>query len=334
MNQSIWQPLYNIRPFNPELDILGLVTLRAEIETVDQVGTNTSEAAVQAQMKWLGHDPAKDRWVAESSDPSDKFVGHAWIFAQSPKRSILSVGVHPAWRRKGIGKSLLTRALDRAKEHGASQVVSATEANNTSGDAFLRHHGFSPAGHNRFLMAPADLSPQEPGWPAGYAVRSFSEVQDLSVLVQACNRCYKDMWGHRENTELSTEKFYDDLMKQYPDLFPPEGIFITFAPDQTIAGVCFSRIEDQQKIIDSPAVIPAYRQQDLQRPLILAAMRWLNTQAKGGFQLQTWGDNERAVRIYHELGFTLDEKNHTVEYLWNGDSPGAYILASKRKNNA
>ncbi len=313
---------FRIRPFNPEQDISGLVTLRTEIEAVDQFGANTSEAAVRAQMELPGHDPAKDRWVAESPDAPDRFIGHAWIFAQSPKRSILSVAVHPAWRRRGLGSSLFGQALARAKEHGAVQVVSGTVANNTVGNSFLRHHDFSPMGHNRFMSAPEDSLISEPEWPLNFTVRSFAEVHDLTILVEACNRCYKDMWGHRENTESSTEEFYADLMKQYPDLFPPEGIFILFAPDQSVAGVCFCSMEDQQKTIDSPAVVPEYRPLDLQRPLMQTAMRWLNSISGGSFRLQTWGDYEHAIRIYQELGFTLNEKDHMVEYLWKGDSPG------------
>ena len=322
MKQSDLHPQIHIRPFNPQLDIPGLVSLKTEIEAIDQVGTNTSEAAVQAQMKWLGHDPAKDRWVAVSLDNQDRFVGHAWIFAQSPKRSIVSVVVHPALRRKGLGSSLLARTLIRARELDAEQVVSGAEANNKVGDSFLKHFGFSAVGHARIMFSPENYPIQVPEWPKGYTVRNFIEVHDLSILVRACNCCYEDMWGHRENTVLSTVEFYADLMKQYPDSYPPEGIFIIFAPSQSIAGVCFCRKEDQQKIIDSPAIVPEYRQQKLLHPLMLIGMQWLDTQAKGGIHLQTWGDSESAVRIYTQLGFTLNERDHTVEYLWNGYSPG------------
>jgi GNAT superfamily N-acetyltransferase len=319
MNQSVSQSLFRVRLFDPEFDIPGLVTLKTEIEAVDQAGTNTSEAAVRAQMKWLGHDPSKDRWVAVSPDAPDKFIGHAWIFAQSPKRSILSVSVHPDWRRKGLGNLLLNQALIRAKELGAIQIVSSTEANNVVGDAFLKYHGFSAVGHNRFFFAPGEMIHTKPIWPAGYAVRSFAEVNDLSVLVEVCNRCYETMWGHRENTELSTVEFYDELMKQYPELFSPEGIFLLFGPDKRVVGICCCRVEDSQKVIDSPAIVPELRQLDLLRPLVLTSMHWLSTKPGGNFQLQTWGDSEHAVEIYRELGFTLDDKNHSVEYLWNGN---------------
>lgn len=318
MKQPVSQPQFSIRLFDPEADIPGLVALRAEIEAVDRVGTNTSEAAVLAQMKWLGHDPAKDRWVAELFGTPDRFIGHAWIFSQSSKRSILSVGVHPDWRRRGIGNGLLGQALTRAKEHGAIQVVSGAEANNTLGKSFLTSHGFMPVGHNRFFSAPGNTVLPEPAWPSGYCVRRFSEINNLSILVKTCNRCYKDMWGHRENTEPTTEEYYVDLMKKYPLLYPPDGIFIVFTPDQTAAGICFCSVEEQNKTIDSPAVLPEYRSLDLQRPLLLAAMQWLDEKSTGKIELTTWGDYERAVQIYTELGFSLNENDHLVEYLWQG----------------
>jgi ribosomal protein S18 acetylase RimI-like enzyme len=313
---------FRIRSFDPEKDIPGLVTLRTEIEAVDQVGTNTSEAAVRAQMKWRGHDPARDRWVAFSPDAVERFLGHAWIFAQSPKRSILSVAVHPACRRKGLGSFLLHHALQRAGETGAVQVVSGTEANNAAGRAFLKHQNFSAVGHNRFLSAPENTFLQGPDWHTGFSVQSYEKINDLSILVKACNQCYQDMWGHRENTEPSTKEFYADMMKEDPDYFPPGGIFILSTPAQEAVGICFCRVEGGQKVIDSPAISPAFRQHDLLRPLILTAMHWLNAQAKGDFQLQTWGDSEQAVQTYTELGFKLNENDHVIEYLWNGKTTG------------
>ena len=44
-------------------------------------------------------------------------------------------------------------------------------------------------------------------------------------------------------------------------------------------------------------------------------MQWLNTQADGMFHLDTWGDFAEAVQIYRELGFTLADENHLIEYL-------------------
>ncbi len=44
-------------------------------------------------------------------------------------------------------------------------------------------------------------------------------------------------------------------------------------------------------------------------------MHWLrNTVGAGPIQLHTYGDQEAAVAIYHELGFVLEPNSHLIEY--------------------
>lgn len=308
-----------IRLFRPDADVPPLVALLNTIAAGDMTGAVFDEAAVRSQLTWLGHDPARDRWVAEALDDSSQLIGHAWVFAQSPQRSILYAAVHPAWRRQGIGSALLARAVARASEMGASQIVSATRAGGVASDAFLRRHGFRPAGHARTLTAAATVPIPEPAWPPGYSLRTLAEVGDLNVWTEACNRCYADMWGHRENTEPATAEHLAELMRTYPDAFDPAGIFLLFAPDASLAGVCSGRVEGGEaggatiRVIDSPGVAPAHRHLGLQRPLVLACLRWLNGLAPGDYRLETWGDSEEAVAIYRELGFVVEDD--TVEYL-------------------
>ena len=308
-----------LRLFRPEADVPSLVALLTTIAAGDATGARIDEATVRSQLAWLGHDPARDRWVAQAPGEGSQLIGHAWAFAQSPQRAILYAAVAPAWRRRGIGSALLARAISRAREMGARQIVSATRAGRAAADAFLRRHGFLPAGHARTLTAPAVLPIPEPVWPAGYTLRTLAEVGDLSLWAEACNRCYGDMWGHRENTEPATAEHHAELMRLYPDYFDAAGILLLFAPDGSLAGVCSGRVEGGEaggatvRVIDSPGVAPAHRHLGLQRPLVLAALRWLSNQDAGNYRLETWGDSEEAVAIYRDLGFTVEDD--TVEYL-------------------
>ena len=305
-----------LRRLNPESDIPGLLQLRAEIEAVDWLGTNTSEAALRSQFNWPGHDPSQDRWVIEVPQEGGKLVGHGWTFAQSPQRAILEVAVHPHWRRQGLGSQLLATAIDRANRKGARQIVSAAREPNRSGQAFLQARRFIAVGHNRFMKASANTPLHTPVWPDGFLLRKFAEIGDVSVLVAGCNGCYTDMWGHRENTEPATIAHLQQAMAKSPDDYPPEGIFVVLAPNGQIAGICFNRLENgNKKVIDSPGVVPAYRHLGLQRPLVQASMLWLKSQVEGIYHLDTWGDFDAAVAIYRELGFTLADTDHLVEYL-------------------
>lgn len=311
--------IVRIRLFRPDADVPLLVALLNTIAAGDMTGAVFDEAAVRSQLTWLGHDPARDRWVADAPGDGNLIIGHAWVFAQSPQRAILYAAVHPAWRRKGVGSALLAQAIGRAREMGVSQIVSATRAGRAEADAFLRRHGFLPAGHARTLIAAASLPIPEPAWPPGYMLRTLAEAGDLNLWAEACNHCYADMWGHRENNEPATAEYLAELLRAYPDAFDPAGIFLLLAPDGSPSGVCAGRAEGGEgggastRVIDSPGIAPAHRQLGLQRPLVLACLRWLSGLRAGDYRLETWGDSEAAVAIYRELGFVVEDD--TVEYL-------------------
>jgi GNAT superfamily N-acetyltransferase len=310
-----------IRLFKRDKDIPGLVQLRIDIEAFDHAGTDLTESAVIETLNWLGHDPEKDRWVIDAPEPPTRLIGYAWAFVQSQERTVIFAAIHPEWRRKGLGSELLSLAIARAREHGASHVTAAVNAKNKAAGEFLLRNGFRHAGNNRFMQAPTGVVIPKAAWPAGYTVRSYAEVKEPSILVEAFNRSYGDMWGHMENTKgAMNEAFLAGLMKSYPDQFIPEGIFIAFSPDGDIAGVCVAKLGvkvkglegEREKIVDSPGIAPAYRPMGLLRPLTLTAMQWLQGLGAGPIQLETYGDGEAAAEIYGEVGFVMQE--HYVEY--------------------
>lgn len=310
------QTALTIRNFQQQTDIPRMIQIRIAIEQADQLGDDTSEASLLAQFNWPGHDPALDRWVVEAGG-TDGFVGYAWTFAQSPRRSIIHIGVHPTWRRRGIGSQLLEQVNRRAKGKGAVEIVAGARAKSIAGHAFLQARAFLPVGTNRFFTAPADTSVDPPIWPQGFVVKSLAELGDLTAVVAGSNGCYTDMWGHRENTEPLTVAHLQENMQKFPTSYDPAGIFVLFAPDGTVAGLSFSRYEQENgsRVIDSPGVVPLYRHLALQRPLVQTSMRWLDQQAPGETDLYTFGDFVEAVEIYEALGFMLTPEQQLTEYL-------------------
>ncbi|MEM7530691.1 MAG: GNAT family N-acetyltransferase [Chloroflexota bacterium] len=305
----------NLRRFNPDEDIPRLVQLRVELEAHDQLGNSTTEEGLRAQFNWPDHDPAQDRYVLESPE-TGAFVGHGWTFSQSPERAIIEVAVHPDWRRHGLGSQLLQMMIERSNKKGVGQIVSGGRANNRVAHPFLLSRGFEPVGHNRFMDAPADVEIDEPVWPEGFTVRTYRELGDLAFLAEGSNRCYTDMWGHRENLVPASIERFEHHLKNTPGSYFPDGIFVIFDANNQLAGICFNRPEDNLNSIDSPGIVPEYRQLGLQRPLMQTSMRWLREQqADRDFKLWTWGDFDEAVQIYQGLGFTLTDDNHLIEYL-------------------
>ncbi|MEJ5358523.1 MAG: ribosomal protein S18-alanine N-acetyltransferase [Desulfobacterales bacterium] len=55
---------------------------------------------------------------------------------------VLRLAVHPGWRRRGVGASLLAEGLCRIARRGGRRVFLETEASNAAARAFYRAFGF------------------------------------------------------------------------------------------------------------------------------------------------------------------------------------------------
>lgn len=312
---------YRIRNFRLAADVQPLLTLIREIFAADQPGQLISENALRVEFEWIGHDPENDRWIIEAEDGPNRFLGHAWTFSQTKRRSVFHIAVHPKFRRRGLASALLPLILDRARALASDQLVAIAESDDAAADAFLLKNQFAPAGQNRFMIAQAASSRPLPVWPDGFQLLSLTEFKDVALYVEALNACYSDMWGHAQNTVPTTVDSYTRIMEEYPDYFNPDGMFLLFDADGRVSGLCAARVQfdpepgQTGKTIDSPAIIPAYRSLPLLSPLTLTVMRWLDGQAEGDIRLDTWGDSPSAEDVYTSLGFRLLPDGLETEYL-------------------
>lgn len=303
------------RKFDMGRDFDGLVVLLREIEQSDHDGEDVSEEALREQLSWVGHDPAQDRWVATvratgTEGDIEQFVGFGAVFVSpNDTHADIYVAVHPAWRRRGIGSGLLTRVLERAQEKGASDARVYANAEHKAPNDFLLKHGFAPvAAYTRMTVAGKHGFPP-PDMPAGFMVRSYAEVRDMRVMLEALNRGYEGLWGHRNVSE-------EEMAEWFPQL-PPEGVFLLFASDGSVAGTVRAEMNKHLSelrgtttgLVDAPGIVPEYRQSHLYRPLILTALHWLAAQNPSHIELESWGDAPETLAVYHALGFkTVQEQ--------------------------
>jgi mycothiol synthase len=307
---------FNVRPFAPDADLRRLVRLLTEVEAHDQDGEDTSESTQRMYLSLPHHDPLRDRWVIEAPGEPNQLIGFGstWartVWSDAYERAESYLAVHPACRRKGLGSALLERIVHRARELGTSHVVIHANERNTASNSFLQGHGFQPVG-SYWLLSASIASPLEsPIWPAGYAVRSYAEVQNRATLIRAMEG-YRDMWGHygpRPGEEPVSWLAWTD----------PNGILLAFAPDGEVAGLCIARLiapgsgeDEPEGRVDEPGILPAYRSQGLHRPLVLTAMRWLHDRGCRSIALDSWGDDEKTIALYCEMGFKL--AHHLISY--------------------
>jgi ribosomal protein S18 acetylase RimI-like enzyme len=311
-----------VRQFKIDTDIIPLLHLHTDID-----GKEKTEEVLRAELAWPNQDPEQDLWIVEMAYNSDVLLGYSIGFHTIPERYLVWGAVHPHWRRRGLGSTLLAHSINRGRELGADHILINTDINDEAANAFLRHKEFKARSSAWLMSAPADLSLADPVWPSGYTVCSFSEVKDYQILKEAYFGSCGDMWGHGANSQrlASTLKpIAEDWSLWFPESDPNgEGIFFVFAPDSNVAGLCRGIIgvkeagqgeENAQSIgfIDALGVVPQCRTKQLHRPLTLTVMHWLRRQGQGAFILEVFGADEQTLKIYYELGFSLD--SHLIAY--------------------
>jgi ribosomal-protein-alanine N-acetyltransferase len=84
------------------------------------------------------------RYVVSRVD--GKVVGFAGIWLMVDEAHITTFGVHPRWRRQGIGNRLLLRLVDLALELGAVRMTLEVRVGNAAAQALYGMFGFRVAG--------------------------------------------------------------------------------------------------------------------------------------------------------------------------------------------
>jgi len=305
--------LLPIQPFSPDRDIPRILSLRMAAEAVDQDGIEISEQVLRLQLNLPGHDPLHDRWVIENPDDPSTLVASALI-RRSPGADTADANilVHPHLRQRGLGTALLDRIIDRARQLGVGAIQIYAKARHMNASAFLHAHGFVPLGAYTELRLSQGVRLPPVIWPFGYTLRTYAEVQDLSILTQAMNLAYIPLWGHQEVSE-------QEMSSWLPD-FNPQGIFLVFSEKGRVIGI--SRTEPSPErsqvngeptgYIDAPGIVPQHRRLDLYRALVLTGIRWLSDQGLALIEMESWGDKLEVLKMYRELGFT--DKRQLVCY--------------------
>src|SRR5215207_1423678 len=297
---------FTIRHYIPEQDLSSLSKLLTEIESMDRDGEDTSEEYLRASLGWPNYRPAQDVWVA---DADGDLVGYGVVLEQPSQRCTVYVVVHPSQRQKGLGSQLLEFTLGRARELGSKNILVYANEHNRPSNLFLTHHKFQQVGSSGSLKLTADAETPLAEFPKGFALKRYSEVNDPLILLKALNDCYQGMWGHQHNDNPTEEERKSPRFLHYYDA---SDILLLFDEKDEIFGMCSLKPQGKQEgdgkisdLLDGPGIIPEFREQGYQRPLVLAGIEHLRKKGKRPITLEFWGDNENALKIYRSLGFEM-----------------------------
>lgn len=87
----------------------------------------------------LRHDAHHLPLVAEDSS---EVVGVALVWTVADEMHILSLGVHPRARRRGVASRLLNEIRERGQARGATLITLEVREHNQAAQVFYRRHGF------------------------------------------------------------------------------------------------------------------------------------------------------------------------------------------------
>lgn len=293
-----------VRSFSPDQDIPRLLSLYHAVNEADQGGKELNEQSLRSQLELPGSDPRKDRWVIDSPDEPESLLASALVRVH-PGSNIAQANiiVHPGWRHRGLGSMLLSRVIDRASQRDTSAVQIYSNTKHQTASSFLQKHGFIAQGVYTELQLARETRLPPVIWPFGYSMRTYAEVQDVSILTQAMNLSYIPLWGHHEVSEA-------DIASWLPN-FNQQGLFLVFSEKGRVIGI--SRAEPSAErsakngvptgYIDAPGVVPQHRRLDLYRALVLTGIKWLHDQGQAIIEMESWGDKLEVLKMYRELGF-------------------------------
>lgn len=233
-------------------------------------------------------------FVGDAEQP----VGLAVRHATDPAELV----VHPDFRRRGFGRTLLTASLATAGSVWAHGNLPAAQALSSSLQlrsvrTLLQMRRPLPAAR------PAEL-------PPGVRLRTFVPGQDEQQFLAVNARALS--W-HSEQSRLDAAGLAVEMSQ---DWFDPKGFFLAVDAADTVLGFHWTKVHAQDPTPQAgPAahgpigevyvlgVDPASPIRRLGEPLTAAGLEYLAARGLSTVMLYVEGDNDKALRLYERWGF-------------------------------
>jgi GNAT superfamily N-acetyltransferase len=239
------------------------------------------------------HDPLTDSFVLEFAD---QIIGFGWVGGSRPDRNDCWMGIHPEHRRKGYGKLLLERILERASQRQAGGLMAYLPGRESVLE-FAKHGGFEVKGYFRELHLPATTARKIAALPHGWKLEPYSESLDVQRYATILDASYADLWGHG----LASP----DVMQTMLSTLEPQNTFLVIDANGQDVG-CAGISKRNPQSIDAPGLIPTHRSAQKYQAVLGSALNKLEP----GFEvmLNSWGEGDETIAAYLELGFVETER--------------------------
>ena len=263
--------------------------------------------------KFLRLERGADLAVGVMAYENERLVGyaHTLTFDSAGERRVsCELTVHPQFRRKGIGRTLLSRIIEHARSQGALRVELWAYNDSPASRAIASDFAFEETRrllHMHRHPGPAPI----PTAPKGASVRPFRPGADNEMWLDLNNRVFA---GHPENGEWTMDDFSARLSQPW---FRPEDLLI-LEIDGDPAGFHWLKVEEREGEgrIGEVYVIgaaPEYHGRGLGRFLLATGLTHLSERSVDAVAVYVDQSNERAVALYESFEF----HHHHVDILYS-----------------
>ncbi len=234
-----------MRPAN--LADIPAVTELANDCAIDQTGQPDMDAD-ELHSEWTSPQfaPAHNVRVVETGNGRIVGCTEVWDIDTVPVSNWVWGCVHPDFENQGIGTLMMDWAEQRLQETVARvpndlQVVFNAGGINTHQPTreFMHNRQMRLVRHFWRMVIELNQPIPQPIWPAGIALRTFADRNDLNAVYRAFDDAFKDHWGHVDQPEEESIERWEHWIHGDKH-FDPNLWFLATDGDQ-IAGICICR---------------------------------------------------------------------------------------------
>ncbi len=318
-------------------DTPNLVKLINEADAIDRLERSTTLEELEHEMSWPNYDAGSDCFLAWAGD---ELVGYAELFLRqassggetrfaSEENKVYTWGlVHPAWRRRGLGRRLMgllyQRATDRLSEVDGGPIYFQAEARDVESGRIALFEGFGMARVRYAINMARRINGELPSveMPTGYRLRTFDPERDARRVWEVQNLAFQDHWGY---SEFPLHEFRHVL--EGPHFRPELWLLAIDSTSDRVVGLGLCQIDTQwiettgrqEGTIDVLAVLREHRRRGLGTALLFQCLHTLNAGGMEWAQLGADAENlTGAVRLYQRAGFSIRKNYITFRKVMRG----------------
>jgi mycothiol synthase len=283
-----------IRNFRQD-DLSAYVQLVNLINEVDGLSKTTSLEEVKHRIEQPGYHFKEDLFIAEVDGI---LVGYAAIERELEiGRVILNVAVHPRYRGRGTGSSLLEIATSYSHNLGSEVLQIPIAQGLHTSEQWVRTRGFQVV-RCHWHMNLGEHREMAVKIPSGFELLHFL-LGDEESLCTLQNMSFTGSWGFRPNT---IEQIRYVLSTSW---CRPDGI-LYINNGQRNVGYCWTKEHptDREKgYIHMMGINPQYRGRGFGKAILIAGIAYLLQNGIKKIELSVDGRNHIARHLYQSVGF-------------------------------